>query len=133
MGYQTEWKVRAGDTDYSGLIYTPEVVDFIARTLQDFWAEIGFSNVRFRELEYIPPIVNVDVNYRGSIWVDDSVTVAIEPSLGSTSVTYEVVGTVEGEAVFDGSVTTAFIDKETHEPIPVPEEFRDAVERFRSQ
>lgn len=77
--------------------------------------------------------MNVDVNYRESIWVDDRVTVALEPSLGTTSVTYEVTGTVDDEVVFDGSVTTAYIDKETHQPIPISEEFGDAVTRFQSQ
>lgn len=133
MAYQSEWKVRAGETDYSGLIYTPDVVEFVVQTLQDFRAEIGFSNVRFRELDYIPPIVNVDVNYRDSVWVDDRVTVALVPSPGTSSVTYEVTGTVDGDVVFDGSVTTAFIDKETHEPISIPEAFSEAVERFQSR
>ncbi|MFC6719879.1 acyl-CoA thioesterase [Natrialbaceae archaeon GCM10025896] len=72
----------------------------------------------------------MDVNYRDSTWVDDRVTVALVPSLGTTSVTYKVTRTVEGDLVFDRSVTTAFIDKGTHEPIPIPEAFGGAVEQF---
>lgn len=128
MAFEKEWKIYAGDTDYSGRIYTPEVVDFLIKTLQDFRASIGFPNERFESGEYIPPARNIDVNYLAAIRTGDRLAVTIDPTIGTTSVTYEVGGEVEGTAVFDGTITTVFIDKESQEPIPVPEAFRRGVE-----
>jgi acyl-CoA thioesterase FadM len=130
--FGSTWTVRAGDTDYSGRIYTPVVVDFVIKTIQDFRAHLGFTNNRFQAETYLPPAVNVDINYRAAIRVDDRLRISLDPSIGSSSVTYAVTGSVEGTPVFEGTVTTAFVDKETQEAIPVPDEFRTAVTDFET-
>ncbi|MEF8814573.1 MAG: thioesterase family protein [Halovenus sp.] len=128
MAFEKEWKIYAGDTDYSGRIYTPVVVDYLIKTLQDFRASIGFPNERFESGEYIPPARNIDINYLSAIRTGDRVGITIDPTVGTTSITYDVVGEVDGKAVFDGTTTTVFIDKGSQEPIPVPEEFKRGVE-----
>jgi acyl-CoA thioesterase FadM len=130
MPFEETWTIYAGDTDYSGRIYTPTVVDYVVRTLQEFRMTLGFPNERFQEGEYLPPARNVDIDYLGRIGVDDRLTVALEPSIGTTSVTYDVTATTENGRVVEGSVTTVFVDSDTEESIPVPEEFRTAVDEW---
>lgn len=47
MSYEYEWKVRAGDTDYSGLLYTPRLVDCVIHGIEALRAEVGFTNEFF--------------------------------------------------------------------------------------
>jgi len=129
MPFTKEWKIYAGDTDYSGRIYTPEVVDYVVMTLQDLRESIGFPNERFQSSAYIPPARNVDIDYLAAVRVDDRLEITLDPAVGTTSITYTAVGEVDGDVAFEGTLTTVFVDTESGEPIPVPEEFEEAVRR----
>jgi len=130
MGYEYEWRVRAGDTDYSGLIYTPEVVNCVVEGIEDARATVGFPNERFQELPYIPPVVNVDIDYLESIRVSDVLSVTLTPTVGESSVTYDATATLNGEPAFEGTVTTVFVENESGNAIPVPNEFERKIRRY---
>ncbi|WP_435158238.1 acyl-CoA thioesterase [Haladaptatus sp. DFWS20] len=133
MAFEFTWTIYAGDTDYSERICTPVVVDYVVRTLQEFRSSIGFTNKRFQHEAYIPPARNVDIDYLAPIWADDELTITLDPSIGTTSMTYELTGTTERSHAVEGSLTTVFVDSNSGEPIPIPEEFRDNVESFLSE
>ena len=122
MPYQSEWTVHAGDTDYSGRIYTPVVIDYVIKTLSEFRATVGFSDERFEHGPVVPPARSIDIEYLSAIRVGDVVTVTLTPTVGNTSVTHAFTGTVDGETVFDGSLTVVYIDTETETPVSVPKE-----------
>jgi len=130
MPFEHSWKIYAGDTDYSGRIYTPVVVDYVIMTLQEMRDTVGFSNQRFEKETYYPPARNVDIDYLDAIRTDDNLRIQVRPVFGTTSVTYNVAGYVADTAVFEGSLTTVFIDKESEKPIPVPEEYKQEMGRY---
>lgn len=68
-------------------------------------------------------MANIDINYRDIMLVDDTLQVSCMPTVGERSVTYRFDGSVEDNPVFDGTVTTVFIEKETETPRVVPESF----------
>ena len=127
MPFEKTWKVYAGATDYSGRIYTPVVVDYIVRTLEELRETAGFPNERFANADFIPPARHVDIEYLSGIKAGDYVHLTLDPNPGRSSITYAVRGEVDGTVVFKGSITTVCIDKETEEPIAIPEEFRDGL------
>lgn len=112
MSFEYTWKVYAGDTDYSGRIYTPAVIDYVIRTLQEFREAVGFSNERFQREGFIPPARNIDVNYLAPIRVDDVLTITLDPSVGTTSMTYDLSGTTDRDRAVEGALTTVFVDSE---------------------
>lgn len=130
MGYEYDWRVRAGDTDYSGLIYTPRVIACTIEGIEDARAAVGFPNERFQKLPYVPPVVNVDIDYTASIHVSDVLTVTLTPTIGESSVIYDVTAVLNGETAFDGTVTTVFVEKESGNSIPVPDEFAREMQRY---
>lgn len=132
MCFEQTWTIYAGDTDYSGRIYTPVAIDYALRTLQEFRASIGFPNKRFEREGYIPPVRNIDLNYLSAIQVDDQLTISIEPSIGETSMTYEVTGTVGETNVLEGTITAVYVDTEREKPISVPKDIRDAIVSSRA-
>lgn len=131
MGYEVEWTVRAGDTDYSGLIYTPVVTDRMLRGMEAVSMDAGVPRHYFGgEGGVMAPAVHVEVDYLAPIRVDDEVTIEVTPVLGTTSVTFGQVGhTADGEA-FRGHVKIVFVDREGFEPIPVPDEVREALRPY---
>jgi acyl-CoA thioesterase FadM len=133
MPYESTWTISAGDTDYSGRIYTPVVIDYVIKTLGEFRRGVGFPNKRFETGPVVPPARNIEIEYLGAIRVDDELAIALTPSVGTTSVTHAFTGTVDGELVFEGELTVVFIDTETEEPVPVPEELLPELERIAEQ
>ena len=133
MPYEKTWTIYAGDTDYSGRIYTPVVVDYVIRTLASFRRGVGFPNKRFETGPVVPPARHIDIEYLGAIEVDDELTIELTPTIGDTSVTHAFTGTVDGERVFDGELTVVFVDTETEEPVPVPAELIHELEQIAEQ
>lgn len=130
MPYESTWTIYAGDTDYSGRIYTPVVIDYVIRTLADFRTSVGFPDRRFETGPVVPPARHIDIEYVDAIRVDDELTIVLTPTVGRTSVTHAIVGTVDGEPVFEGELTVVYIDTETEEPVPVPEDLIPELERI---
>jgi len=122
MPYESTWTIYGGDTDYSGRIYTPVAIDYVIRSITEYRSGIGFPNSRFEQGSVVPPARNVEIEYLGAITVDDELTITLTPTVGTTSVTYEFSGQVDGELVFRGSLTAVYIDTETEESVPVPPE-----------
>lgn len=130
MPYESTWTIYAGDTDYSGRIYTPVVIDYVIKTLGEFRAGVGFPNERFETGPVVPPARHIDIEYLGAIRVDDELTITLTPTVGRTSVRHTFTGTVDGETVFEGELTVVYIDTETEEPVPVPEDLLPELERI---
>lgn len=133
MPYESTWTIYAGDTDYSGRIYTPVVIDYVIKTLGEFRAGVGFPNERFETGPVVPPARHIDIEYLDAIRVDDELTITLTPTVGRTSVTHAFVGTVGGETVFEGELTVVYIDTETEEPVPVPEDLLPELERIAAE
>lgn len=133
MPYKSTWTIYAGDTDYSGRIYTPVVIDYVIRTLGQFRASVGFPDRRFETGSVVPPARHIDIEYLGAIHVDDELTITLTPTVGLTSVTHAFTGTVDGVTVVDGKLTVVYIDTETEEPVPVPDELVPELERIAGQ
>lgn len=129
MPYESTWRIYAGDTDYSGRVYTPVVIDYVIRTLGDFRSSVGFPNERFEEGPVVPPARHVDIEYLDAIRVDDELTITVTPSVGSTSVTHAFAGSIDGELVCEGELTVVWIDTETEQPVSVPGEMVSELEQ----
>lgn len=128
MAFEKSWKVYVGDTDCFGLIYTPVVIDYILRTLEDYRSEMGFAAAIRPDSDFIAPARNVDISYTGSIRPRDRLIIELRPNVGNTSITYEVTGTVEGRSVVDGEMTFVYVSRSDNQVIRVPDVVRECLE-----
>ena len=129
MPYVSEWNVRTGDTDFSGLVYTPVVIDQIVRSIQDLLGEVGYAPGTASERGLLYPAVHAEADYLDAIGIGDRVQIELTPNVGDTSLTINATGSLS-EPVFEGSVTLVFVDADTSEPTPVPGELRDRLQAF---
>jgi len=54
-------------------------------------------------------------------------------TVGTTSVTYAFTGHVDDDLVFKGELTAVFIDVETEEPVPVPDELVEELKAIATE
>ena len=63
MPYRYEWTVSVGQTDFSGRIYTPELVDCLAEGLERMMCEVGYGPKRAFEEGIVYPVVHTEAEY----------------------------------------------------------------------
>jgi acyl-CoA thioesterase FadM len=127
MAFEKTWNIYVGDTDCFGLIYTPVVVDYIVRTLEDFRKEMEFPIEIRPDSHVIAPARNVNVNYEGNIRPNDDLTITLQPNVGTTSITYDITGKVQDEVVVEGELTCVYVNTADNQPTPVPDEIRERI------
>ena len=130
MAYSYDWTVRTGDTDFSGFVYTPTVIDYVVRGMEELMEEIGFSPSAADDRGVVYPAVHAEADYVGTFGVDDTVTVELVPSVGDTSITLTARGSLDDETVFTAELTLACIDSETMEPAVVPTDIRERLAEY---
>jgi acyl-CoA thioesterase FadM len=130
MAYSYTWTVRTGDTDFSGLVYTPAVIDCVVRGMEKLMTEIEFSPTAAQERGLLYPAVHAEADYVDSFGVDDTVTVTLVPCVGDTSITLTARGTLNNELVFTAELTLACIDAASSEPTPVPSDIRNLLQAY---
>ena len=130
MPYRYEWTVGVGETDFSGRIYTPELIDCLAEGLEGMMCEVGYGPKRAFEEGIVYPAVHTEAEYLSPIGLNDNVSVTMVPTIGTTSVRTETDGHIDGEKVFWGEITAVFVDNETSETVPVPDDVRHGLRNF---
>jgi len=128
MTYEFDWKVRAADTDFSGRIYTPAVLDYTVRAINQLMEDIDHSAYQLSDrMGVIYPVVRAEVEYLEAVATGDLVTIHLEPDVGGTSITFEATGYRAANPVFEATVTVVFADKDSGESRPVPDEVRERL------
>lgn len=128
MAHEYEWKVFAEHTDAAGVIYTPEVIACMCRAMETLLEEIGHSiRDNNEEKGFGTFAVKTQATFLNPFSWGDVVTVSIVPEMGDTSITFVGKGTVDGEPVFESELTVVVVSHETFEPMPIPDDMREAL------
>lgn len=116
--------VRYRDTDPLRHVSHVEFITYMQQARLSYLSE----QLQMDELGIDPIVVHVEVDYEGSIHLDDDVTVRVEctdPGETSFRTDYELLAS--GEVVATGHSIQVTADAETGETITIPEEWREAM------
>jgi YbgC/YbaW family acyl-CoA thioester hydrolase len=131
MPYEFEWKVRAADTDFSGLLYTPAVLDYSIRAINQLMESFDFAAYQLDKNDgVIYPTRRAEVEYHEPVSAGDLVIIEVTPRIENTSVVFTAKGYEGDRHVFDAVVTMVFVDAETVEPVPVPEAVHSGLDPY---
>lgn len=128
MAYQYQWDVTAGDTDYSGRIYTPAAVDCMCRAIELMLIDVDLHV----EEDVVPrgiqlPVVHTAVDYLAQFGSGDRIDVHVTVSIGETSLVFQAVGHGVNKPVFEGETVMATVDEEVGDAVSVPDWIRDSL------
>jgi 4-hydroxybenzoyl-CoA thioesterase len=130
MVYRTKWTVRFGDVDAAGIVYYPQLFDRVVRTVEEFLAEMGFPVSQFLDNDIGMPIVNAEVDLIAPIRLGDVLDIELSPTIGDSSVVYDVDFNRQDETVASIRQTMVTIDLDTFDTRPVPPGLVAAFEKF---
>ncbi len=133
MVYETDVRVRYGETDQMGVVYHPNYYIYFEVGRTEFLREMG--GISYKELEdsgIMMPIVEAGCKYHIPAKYDDELIVytAIKAiSVARMTFSYRVVRKQDGALLVEGETTLAFISK-TGKVVSIKKNNRELYEKF---
>ena len=133
-GFQTRRVIRLKDVDAAGVIFFVNHFVFAHETYELFLEKIGYSLRRIIAKEsFLLPIVHAESDYHQMVGLEDPVTIVLNVNkIGRTSFALVYDFFLENQELV-GSVKTVHVcvDKTTLKKRPIPEEFQQALKRYK--
>ena len=128
--------VRYGDLDPQGHLNNAKYLTYFEQARVRYWTELGFfsKDRSFAELGVI--VADIHIRYRAPVHWGTAVKVGVQTtSIGRKSLTVEqcVVDDSESRAYADGTVVLVAYDYVKHETMPVPNAWRERIQRYEGR
>ena len=129
-------RVKWGDCDPAGIIYTPRVLDYAMEILEAWYREVvGVPWLALmRDKSMGVPTVRAELDFLGAPAPDlDLVLDLLVEDLGRSSITLLVNGRDKaGKAYFRAKLVSCFISQPAFKPVAIPPEIRDRIQTYRT-
>ncbi len=113
------------DTDASGIWHYSTVIRFAEAVEGELHRELGISEFTFGAL----PRVHIEFDFKRPVAFDELVSISLTvASVGSSSLTYDLELSVDGDLVANGKIVTVLLDRQTQAAAPWPDEIRAKLE-----
>jgi YbgC/YbaW family acyl-CoA thioester hydrolase len=117
-----ERRIEWMDTDAAGIWHYSTAIRFVEAAETELHRELGIIDRTFGHT----PRAHVEFDFHRTVRFDDLIATTLAVSrVGTTSVTYSVTMTCQGEPVASGQIVTVLID-EGGKPTPWPAQVREA-------
>jgi 4-hydroxybenzoyl-CoA thioesterase len=126
--------VRFGDVDGAGIVYYPRFFNYFHIAFEDFWNQNGerpYDQILSKDRVGFPT-VHVETDFGIPLRHGDLIEVELTAKkLGKSSFTCAYRVLRAGKLCARAEITTATVDLDRMEAIPIPDRFRAALERIR--
>ncbi|MEI8125181.1 MAG: thioesterase family protein [Parachlamydiaceae bacterium] len=127
-------QVRMHDTDMAGILYFPRQFRFAHDALEDFVASLGYTfDQIFHKEHFVFVIVHAESDYLNPLRVSDKLDIHLTiENIGNSSFTvcYKIY---KEDKTLSGTAKTVHVtlDAKTRKKIPIPQIFRDLLEKHQ--
>lgn len=138
MTYAAEFTVRFGEVDHARVVYYPRFFHYFHQAFESWFGEelgVPYSEL-VTEHNIGFPAVRVETEFERPLRFGDRVRIELELlEVGKRSITvqYTAIRLPDGLRSARAKIKTAAVDNDAFESIPIPEDWRERFERFRSK
>jgi acyl-CoA thioester hydrolase len=128
-------RVRYGECDPQGVVFNANYLGYFDLILTEAWREaIGPYNDMIEDHGTDLVVAEASVRFLGPAGFDDLIDAEWRIArLGTTAMTTRIELSTSGQPVVEGEMRHVFIDPETKQKKPMPEEIRTALEPYAAQ
>ncbi len=134
--WSTTTTIRFGQCDPAGIVYTPNFFDIFNVVVEEWYGDalgIDYYDVirnRRTGLGYVNALADFFLPCK----MGDEIEVAVDVGrIGNTSFGLVLHAFVEGREALRGKFTVVTTSLESHRPIPIPEDLRQALIAYRAR
>ena len=124
-------RVRFGDCDPGGVLYTPRISYFVVEAILDFLSECFGAPAEKTIMSFgiLPPARSFQVEFLKPMAWDDELEIHVSlKEMRTSAIVFSVGGFVTDEKVFTAELTQVCISADTKQPTSIPEKMRQALE-----
>ena len=128
--------VRFSHCDPGGIVYFPRYFDLMNALVEDwFYQRLGLDYAgRLMADGQGLPTVHAECDFSAPSRMGETLTWRLEVErIGTTSVTVRIDAGCAGEDRLRATLVLVATSLESHRPIPIPDDLRQAVETYRSE
>ena len=126
-------RVRFGDCDPGGVLYTPRIGYFVVEAILDFVSECfgAPAEKSIMDLGILPPARSFNVEFLKPMAWDDELEMYVSlKEMRTSALVFDVSGFVSSDKVFEAELTQVCIDPETRQPVNIPSKLREVLESY---
>ncbi|WP_432260887.1 acyl-CoA thioesterase [Cupriavidus sp. TMH.W2] len=131
-------RVKWGECDPAGVVYTPNFSEYVISAAELFYGHLfdGRPQQIKDEFGFGTPTRALELDFRRSLWPDDSFDIAVTVEAINTR-TYTLVMTARmsegGETAFVARLTPICVRRGTRDAITLPASLRNALEQYQRE
>jgi len=132
--FETQQQVRFGHVDPAGIAYFPRIFDYIHEAFEElFEIHVGVRYYRMLLDDKIGfPLVHSDVDFKSALRFGDRPIVRVSCfHLGRSSLGLRYLYRLGDRMCLDARMTTACVNVETMDTMPIPDDYRERFEMIR--
>ena len=125
---------RFSDTDLNGHVAFTNYLVYMDEALLAYLSALGHDWRRFEQMRLSIYYVDTGCRFRGQARYEDTLNVHCEIArIGNTSLRAElaIVRPSDCALIATGHIAAVVIDTDSDRPAPIPESFREAVDRYQ--
>ncbi|OJJ23193.1 hypothetical protein BKI52_02225 [marine bacterium AO1-C] len=129
-------KVRFGDCDPGGVLYTPRISYFVVEAILDFIAECfgAPAEKSILDLGVLPPTRSFNVEFLEPMAWDDELEIRVNlKEIRTSAFVFSVNGFVLSNNTFTAELTQVCSNPKTKHPVKVPAKLREVLESYSSK
>ncbi|OIB56904.1 acyl-CoA thioesterase [Natrialba sp. SSL1] len=124
--YEVEVDVRLRDIDFMGHVNNATYATYLEQAREAFFTDVFDTSL----VNLDTVLANVELNYERPIEADATVTIALAVGeLGTASLPMRYEIRADGSRVATASTVQVFIDRESEQSRPIPDEWRTRLEQ----
>lgn len=127
-------RVRWGDCDPAGVVYTGKFSEYLLGAVNLFFAELGGGRYSawIKSLDVDTPCKGMELVFHGALWPEDEFEMHCSvPVVRDHSFDIQVEAVqADGRRVFNGRLSPICISRQVRTRVPVPGPLREALARF---
>ncbi|CUH82082.1 acyl-CoA thioesterase [Tropicibacter naphthalenivorans] len=131
--YTHEIRVSWADCDPAKIVYTARIPWFALDAINAWWEDTYGEGWFQMETDhgFGTPFVNMNIDFRAPVTPRHRLLCDVYPTrLGTTSISFRVIGRQNGTLCFEGSFTNVFVTAEAFAKSPPPADVRAHVLKY---
>jgi len=131
MTFVHELRVRYGECDPQGIVFNPNYLLYFDTAFTELWREAVGPWSQMGELGFDAVVAHASLDFRSPARFDDVIALHLRiERLGTTSITTRMEVRRDDELLVEGQLRHVVVSRETWRPAEIPDQVREALERF---
>ena len=131
QSFVVQRRVRFGDCDPGGVLYTPRMAYYVVEAVLDFLSEVlgGPAERRILDLGILPPARALSIEFLKPLAWDDKLEIHVRvKEMRTHAISFSVRGlNSSGAAAFSSQLTQVCVSPKTRRPVEIPAVLREAL------